>query len=43
MSPVMQAVDTPWSGYPAALIAFGCLIFALSLAAIIYLLVLYAK
>jgi len=42
-TPSVKAVDTPWSGYPAALIAFGCLIFALSLAAIIYLLVLYAK
>ena len=32
-----------YSGYPSVLIAIGCLVFALSFAAIIYLLVLYAK
>jgi len=32
-----------YHGYPAVLIAIGCLIFALSLTAIIYLLILYAK
>ena len=32
-----------YHGYPAVLIAIGCLVFALSFAAIIYLLILYAK
>merc|ERR1719474_2273631 len=32
-----------YHGYPAVLIAIGCLVFALSLTAIIYLLILYAK
>jgi protocadherin-15 len=46
-APSSTAVTTlaalQYSGYPSVLIAVGCLVFALSFAAIIYLLVLYAK
>jgi len=40
----VKSLDTTrYHGYPAVLIAIGCLVFALSFAAIIYLLILYAK
>ena len=40
---VTRSASLQYSGYPSVLIAVGCLVFALSFAAIIYLLVLYAK
>ena len=40
---VTHQATVQYSGYPSVLIAIGCLVFALSFAAIIYLLVLYAK
>jgi len=40
---VTHRASLQYSGYPSVLIAVGCLVFALSFAAIIYLLVLFAK
>ena len=42
-STAASLVPSTFTGYPAVLIAIGCLVFALAFAAIVYLLVLYAK